>query len=161
METVKQSCWGFLRTGNAKDGKMEALPCLGKDAHIYCSNGRREPKCHLTHQKPPFYQKSQRTPSMETWCCWMLPVCLTHSWANSWGRSCSSSTSPPQTPPIHCLQLLARSHIPRAATDQQPLLQSSRQLESSPCTHSLPKALLWLHMTAYAERVHKGQGDAG
>lgn len=25
----------------------------------------------------------------------------------------------------------------------------------------LPKALLWLHMTAYAERVHKGQGDAG
>lgn len=34
----KAELLGFLRTGSAKDSKMEALPCLGKDAHIYSSN---------------------------------------------------------------------------------------------------------------------------
>lgn len=52
---VKQSCGWFVRTGNAKEGKMGAFACLGEDAHIYHSNWRREPKCHLTLQKPPSY----------------------------------------------------------------------------------------------------------
>lgn len=96
--------------------------------------------------------ESQRTPSMETCCCCMLPVHLTQSWANWWGHSCSSSTSSPCTPPL--LQPWARSHSPCAATDQQPLLQGNRN--QAP----VPKPLVWLHMIVYAERVHRGQGDA-
>lgn len=152
-ETVKQSCWGFLRTGTAKDCKIKVLPCLGKDAHVYCSNWSQRP-----HQKTPSYQKSQRTASMETCCCCMLPVHLTQSWEDTAapaallnpGLPLCTASNPEQGLTVPML-LQINSLSDKAAGNKNQAYVPTLE----------PKPLVWLHMTAYAERVHKGKGMQG
>lgn len=131
---------------------MEALPCLGKDAHIYCSNWR-EPKCHLTHQKSPSYQKVKGHQA------WKPAACCQCIWPKAeqtdGDRAAPAALLHPGL--HHCSNPEQGLTVPVLLQNNSLSYKAGGNRNQAP----VPKPPVWLHMIVYAERVQRGQGDAG